>query len=128
MADTCDEKNPTLLIAMSDQQYILRLSLDGKKLAQFDMPGGNPRQIRLHDGRFYVAHLGDNWPKDKDLPRRQPCPADPTAGPAVRIRIAPRGTAASTFTVSFNHSPKRLKATQIPCGNQRFADIVSTPN
>src|SRR5579862_2166066 len=66
MADTRDEKNPTLLIAMSDQQYILRLSLDGKKLAQFDMPGGNPRQIRLHDGRFYVAHLGDNWPKDKE--------------------------------------------------------------
>jgi len=66
MADTRDEKNPSLLIAMSDQQYILRLALDGKKVEQFDMPGGNPRQIRLHDGRFYVAHLGDNWPKDKN--------------------------------------------------------------
>lgn len=66
MADTRDAKIPTLLIAMSDQQYILRLSLDGKKLEQFDMPGGNPRQIRLHDKHFYVAHLGDNWPKDKD--------------------------------------------------------------
>ncbi|MEI6232007.1 MAG: hypothetical protein WCT04_03080 [Planctomycetota bacterium] len=31
MADTRDEKNPTLLIAMSDQQHISRLSLDGKK-------------------------------------------------------------------------------------------------
>jgi hypothetical protein len=65
MADTRDANNPTLLIAMSDQQYILRLALDGRKLAQFDLPGGNPRQIRLHDGRYYVAHLGDNWPKDQ---------------------------------------------------------------
>jgi hypothetical protein len=65
MADLRDAANPTLLIAMSDQQHLLRLSLDGKKLGQTDMPGGNPRQIRLHKGRFYVAHLGDNWPKDK---------------------------------------------------------------
>lgn len=57
---------PTLLIAMSDQQYLLRLSLDGEKLQQIDLPGGNPRQIRLHKGRYYVAHLGDNWPKDRD--------------------------------------------------------------
>ncbi len=65
MADVRDAADPTLLIAMSDQQYLLRLSLDGKKLAQIDLPGGNPRQIRLHDGQFFVAHLGDNWPKDK---------------------------------------------------------------
>lgn len=56
---------PSLLIAMSDQQYLLRLSLDGEKLQQVDLPGGNPRQIRLHKGRFYVAHLADNWPKDR---------------------------------------------------------------
>ncbi|MBI1371855.1 MAG: 6-bladed beta-propeller [Phycisphaera sp.] len=66
MTDLRDPADPTLLIAMSDQQYMLRLSLDGDKLAQFDMPGGNPRQIRLHDGRYYVAHLADNWPKDHD--------------------------------------------------------------
>jgi peptidylamidoglycolate lyase len=65
MADVRDVKNPTLLIAMSDQQYLLRLSLEGRKLARVDMPGGNPRQIRLHDGNFFVAHLGDNWPKDQ---------------------------------------------------------------
>ena len=65
MADVRDPKNPTLLIAMSDQQHLLRLSLDGRKLAQFDLPGGNPRQIRRHDDHFFVAHLGDNWPKDK---------------------------------------------------------------
>lgn len=65
MADVRDAKNPSLLIAMSDQQHLLRLSLDGKKLAQIDLPGGNPRQIRLHDGYFFVAHLADNWPKDK---------------------------------------------------------------
>lgn len=58
--------NPTLLIAMSDQQYLLRLSVDGEKLQQVDLPGGNPRQIRLHKGRYYVAHLADNWPKDRN--------------------------------------------------------------
>lgn len=56
----------TMLIAMSDQQYLLRLSLDGEKLQQVDMPGGNPRQIRFHKGRYYVAHLADNWPKDRN--------------------------------------------------------------
>lgn len=56
---------PTLLIAMSDQQYLLRLSVDGEKLQQIDLPGGNPRQIRLHKGLYYVAHLADNWPKDR---------------------------------------------------------------
>ena len=66
MADLRDPANPTLLIAMSDQQYLLRLSTEGKKLEQFALPGGNPRQIRLHKGRYYVAHLADNWPKDRN--------------------------------------------------------------
>ncbi|HYF36226.1 MAG TPA: hypothetical protein VD994_13110 [Prosthecobacter sp.] len=65
MADLRDAATPSLLIAMSDQQHLLRLSLEGKKLAQVDLPGGNPRQIRLHEGLFYVAHLADNWPKDR---------------------------------------------------------------
>ncbi|MBI5769439.1 MAG: 6-bladed beta-propeller [Verrucomicrobia bacterium] len=66
MADTRDVANPTLLIAMSDQQHLQRLALDGRKLERVDMPGGNPRQIRLHDGHFFVAHLADNWPKDRN--------------------------------------------------------------
>ena len=67
MADLRDAgRRPSLLIAMSDQQHLLRLSLDGEKLEQVDLPGGNPRQIRLHKGRFYVAHLADNWPKDRN--------------------------------------------------------------
>ena len=33
----------TMLIAMSDQQYLLRLDLDGRKLGQTHLPGGNPR-------------------------------------------------------------------------------------
>ena len=66
MADLRQAGRPSLLIAMSDQQYLLRLSLDGEKLDQVDLPGGNPRQIRLHKGRFYVAHLADNWPKDRN--------------------------------------------------------------
>ena len=65
MADTRDPRQPGLLIAMSDQQHLLRLDLDGRKLAQVPLPGGNPRQIRHHDGHFFVAHLADNWPKDR---------------------------------------------------------------
>jgi peptidylamidoglycolate lyase len=57
---------PTLLIAMSDQQYLLRLNAEGEKMQQIDLPGGNPRQIRSHKGCYYVAHLADNWPKDRD--------------------------------------------------------------
>ena len=56
----------TMLIAMSDQQYLLRLDLDGKKLAQTDLPGGNPRQIRRMGQHYVVAHLADNWPKDRN--------------------------------------------------------------
>ena len=66
MADLSDPANPTLLIAMSDQQYLLRLSTDGQKLGKIDLPGGNPRQIRKHDGHFFIAHLADNWPKDRN--------------------------------------------------------------
>lgn len=66
MVDLRQPATPTLLIAMSDQRHLLRLSLDGAKLGQIDLPGGNPRQIRQHDGHFFVAHLADNWPKDKN--------------------------------------------------------------
>lgn len=65
MLDRQAEK-PTLLIAMSDQQYLLRLDTEGRKLQKVDLPGGNPRQIRLHKGRYFVAHLADNWPKDRN--------------------------------------------------------------
>ncbi len=66
MIDGAATENPSLLIAMSDQQYLLRLDLEGKKLGQTDLPGGNPRQIRLHKGHYYVTHLADNWPKDRN--------------------------------------------------------------
>lgn len=66
MADLRRPDAPSLLIAMSDQQYLLRLSLDGAKLEQIEMPGGNPRQIRLHQKHFFVAHLADNWPQDRN--------------------------------------------------------------
>jgi hypothetical protein len=65
MVDLANPASPSLLIAMSDQQHLLRLSPDGEKLQQVDLPGGNPRQIRLHKNHYYVAHLADNWPKDK---------------------------------------------------------------
>lgn len=66
MVDTRAGSDPTLLIAMSDQLHLLRLDLDGKKLAQIDLPGGNPRQIRRAGDHYFVAHLADNWPKDRN--------------------------------------------------------------
>jgi hypothetical protein len=65
MMDLLRPAAPSLLIAMSDQQHLLRLGLDGRKLAQVPLPGGNPRQIRRHAQHFFVAHLADNWPKDR---------------------------------------------------------------
>ncbi len=66
MIDTASDQTETMLIAMSDQQYLLRLDLDGKKLTQTDLPGGNPRQIRRTGQHYVVAHLADNWPKDRN--------------------------------------------------------------
>ena len=65
MADLRDPARPELLIAMSDQQYLLRLDLEGQHLGRIDLPGGNPRQIRRHGAHFFVAHLADNWPADR---------------------------------------------------------------
>jgi hypothetical protein len=59
-------RDATLLIAMSDQQHLLRLSQTGEKLGRVDLPGGNPRQVRRHGSHYFVAHLGDNWPKDRN--------------------------------------------------------------
>lgn len=56
---------PTLLIAMSDQQHLLRLSMSGEKLGQTPLPGGNPRNVRAHRDHYIVAHLADNWPADR---------------------------------------------------------------
>jgi peptidylamidoglycolate lyase len=66
MFDTAGAPEGSLLIAMSDQQHLLRLDRAGRKLGQVDLPGGNPRQIRRAGDHFVVAHLGDNWPKDRD--------------------------------------------------------------
>lgn len=66
MVDGSSTQDATLLIAMSDQQHLLRLSQSGEKLGTVDLPGGNPRQIRRHGGNYFVAHLGDNWPKDRN--------------------------------------------------------------
>jgi len=65
MIDARKPDDSTLLIAMSDQQSLLRLGLDGRKLAEIPLPGGNPRQIRWHQEHFFLAHLADNWPKDQ---------------------------------------------------------------
>lgn len=66
MMDTRKDHDISMLIAMSDQQHLLRLGLDGTKRGTIPLPGGNPRQIRLHNDHFFVPHLGDNWPADKN--------------------------------------------------------------
>ena len=66
MMDFSYQNEPTLLIAMSDQQHLMRMSLGGKILSKTPLPGGNPRQVRLHRSHYFVAHLGDNWPKDQN--------------------------------------------------------------
>ncbi len=66
MTDLGSHGSPTLLIAMSEQQYLMRMSLEGRILEKTPMPGGNPRQIRLHRDHYFVAHLGDNWPQDRN--------------------------------------------------------------
>lgn len=58
--------NPTLLIAMCDQQHLLRLSTTGEKLQRVEMPGGNPRMFHRHKGHLFCPHIGDNWPADFD--------------------------------------------------------------
>ncbi|MBU6300453.1 MAG: hypothetical protein KGS60_02780 [Verrucomicrobia bacterium] len=65
MAITPAPGQAELLIAMSDQQHLLRLDPRGGKLGEVALPGGNPRQIRHHDGHYFVAHLADNWPADR---------------------------------------------------------------
>ena len=64
--ETTKAGTDSLLIAMSDQQNLLRLDLQGKKLATIPLPGGNPRQIQKHKGHYFIPHLADNWPKDRN--------------------------------------------------------------
>jgi hypothetical protein len=63
--ETSDKGEHSLLIAMSDQQNLLRLGLNGEKLSTTSLPGGNPRQIAKHGGHYFIAHLADNWPADR---------------------------------------------------------------
>lgn len=65
MIDRDQAGRETLLIAMSDQQYLLRLDLSGRELHRTPLPGGNPRQIRRFGSHAVVAHLADNWPRDR---------------------------------------------------------------
>ncbi|MBP88442.1 MAG: 6-bladed beta-propeller [Planctomycetaceae bacterium] len=56
---------PVMIIAMSDQQSIKRLSLDGKLIEEIHLPGSNPRMIQIVGKHLFVPHLADNWPQDR---------------------------------------------------------------
>lgn len=66
MFETSDKGAHSLLIAMSDQQHLLRLGMKGEKINTIALPGGNPRQIKKNDGHYFVAHLADNWPANRE--------------------------------------------------------------
>ena len=66
MLDTSAEDEHSLLIAMSDRQHLLRLDLEGNELAKYPLPGGNPRQVEKVGEHYFVPHLADNWPEDRD--------------------------------------------------------------
>jgi peptidylamidoglycolate lyase len=66
MLETTEKGEHSLLIAMSDQQNLLRLDLNGKQLTSIPLPGGNPRQIEKHNGHYFIPHLADNWPADRE--------------------------------------------------------------
>ncbi|QDT39976.1 hypothetical protein Pan241w_00290 [Gimesia alba] len=63
--DTRGPGEPELVIAMSDQQTIKRLTLDGKLIQEISLPGSNPRMIQIVGEYMFVPHLADNWPKDR---------------------------------------------------------------
>ncbi|WP_339736139.1 hypothetical protein [uncultured Gimesia sp.] len=63
--DTRGPGEPELVIAMSDQQTIKRLTLDGKWIKEISLPGSNPRMIQIVGEHMFVPHLADNWPKDR---------------------------------------------------------------
>jgi len=55
-----------LLIAMSDQQYLMKLNDAGQEQFRVPLPGGNPRQIQRVGEHYFVGHLADNWPANRD--------------------------------------------------------------
>ena len=66
MVDTDAEGKQSLLLAMSDQQNLMRLGLDGSHISKVALPGGNPRQIDKVGKHYFIPHLADNWPADRE--------------------------------------------------------------
>jgi len=61
-------ENPTILLALSDQQKSKRFTLDGNYIETIPMTGGNPRDILFTEEAVYIPHLGDAWPKNRTSP------------------------------------------------------------
>ena len=64
--DTRGPGEPEMVIAMSDQQLIKRLTLEGELIEDVKLPGSNPRMIQIVGEHMFVPHLADNWPEDRE--------------------------------------------------------------
>lgn len=65
VVDSRGKGEPELVVAMSDQQSIKRITLDGRLIKEIKLPGSNPRMIQIVGDHLFVPHLADNWPKDR---------------------------------------------------------------
>lgn len=66
--DVDAQGKPSLLLAMSDQQNLMRIGLDGAHISKIDLPGGNPRHVEKVGKHYFIPHLADNWPADRESP------------------------------------------------------------
>ena len=62
--DYTDPAHPELILALSDQQQIKRLTMQGDWLQTVALPGSNPRDIVFHRDHIVIPNLGDDWPAD----------------------------------------------------------------
>jgi len=110
----------TLLIAMSDKRYLLRLDLNGHKLSQVDLPGGNPRQIgksaRIISWRTSRTTGPQTAPaavSSRSSIRRSRClrtSAEPLRLTMKRTRCCPWPTPARSFSTRTIFSSMKTKA------------------
>lgn len=60
------QNKPLILLACSDQEKLKKFRINGEWVSTHLMPGGNPRDALFHRDHWFIPHLGDNWPKDRN--------------------------------------------------------------